>query len=159
MAEKRKTSRATWLVLGLVVVGVVAAIAANRGEEKRQQAEQQRRADLTPEQRAAEDAQRAAQAAARVAQQRLETRWVATQRLIKKGLKDPDSFELLRAVTMKNGAACIEYSAKNSFNARVRGQAVTTPDDEMFTSEANAGQFKKMWMQHCAQGEVLSVAK
>lgn len=38
--------------------------------------------------------------------------------------KDPDSFKLHDAYGTKAGSACVEYSATNSFNARLRGIAV-----------------------------------
>ncbi len=46
--------------------------------------------------------------------------------MLRKSAKDPDSFKLHSATVTKDGAGCVEYSATNSFNARLRAIAVVT---------------------------------
>lgn len=57
-------------------------------------------------------------------------------------MKDPSSFELKSAGMTDKGAICIEYSAKNGFNARV---------PEYYTIAAkSSGATAQLWNAHCA---------
>lgn len=69
-------------------------------------------------------------------------------RLLKKSAKDPSSFEITSLLLMDSGSACVEYNARNSFNAKVQGRAVQTPDLKIFISEQDS-LFPKMWNKHC----------
>lgn len=88
-----------------------------------------------------------------------ERRFFQAERAIRGSLHDSASYQLSRGVVMVGGAVCMEYSAKNGFGARRKAQAVMPPKDDIYTSDRNPKDFRRVWMKHCAQGKVLSVIK
>lgn len=79
-------------------------------------------------------------------------------KLLKQSAKDPSSFEINSLLLMDNSAACMEYAARNSFNARVPGRAVQTPDLKLFVSEKDSA-FPKMWNNYCGNRTGIERAK
>lgn len=62
-------------------------------------------------------------------------------KLLKKSVKNPDSFKLNSAIRTADGTICYEYRATNSFNAVVPGT---------FTVLPNRGSAdEKDWIKHC----------
>jgi hypothetical protein len=62
-------------------------------------------------------------------------------KLLKKSVKNPDSFKLNSAIRTTDGTICYEYRATNSFNAVVPGT---------FTVLPNRGSAdEKDWIKHC----------
>ncbi|SRR6266446_1360524 len=141
--------------------------------QKAAEAEQARRAALTPEQRAAEERQNqerqaaATKAAAdrlakeqadRAAEVEKKRRRDAQLRLaglgalqLKRAMKDPEAFELKSVYVATNGTACYEYRAKNTFGAIFPGQAVMTPKGRFFLRESDATRFANVWNADCTK--------
>jgi hypothetical protein len=61
---------------------------------------------------------------------------------IQSAMKNPKSFELVKAVLMPSGAICYEYRGTNSFNAIVTNQFVM--------AEKGGGESVDAWNRHCA---------
>lgn len=79
--------------------------------------------------------------------------------ILKKHMKDPDSFKLVSALVIeKTGAVCYEYRAKNSFGAVVPGSAVLPPDGKNFKTDEMQG-FTKLWNKECAGKDGVEVAR
>jgi|GEM_PF-6941648 len=139
-------------------------------------AEEKRVALLTPEQRALEGMQREAQRAeaaknAAVAkavedakkevQAKKEAERNAARELslaganmLKKSMKDPDSFELKDVALMESGSFCYTYRARNSFNAMLQSNAVLVKSGgkiSMSVEGQNGNKFVTDWNKHCAQ--------
>lgn len=70
-------------------------------------------------------------------------RVVAVVKAVKMAAKDPASFSLDAAALTDAGAVCIQYRAKNSFNATVPGIYVATPQ--------GSGDTDALWNKHCAK--------
>lgn len=70
---------------------------------------------------------------------------------LKKSMKDPQAFELTRLFVTKNGHACYQYRAKNSFNAYLEGGAVLTPKLKMLLEEQHGNQFVNAWNRECTK--------
>ena len=52
---------------------------------------------------------------------------MAGAKLLKAGMKDPESFQLKQLLVMPDGSACYTYRATNSFNAKLEASAVLLP--------------------------------
>ena len=72
-------------------------------------------------------------------------------RLLKSANKDPDSFRLHSFGLTEKGAACIEYSGTNSFNARIRSSAVLSRDGKIMLTTDDGNKFVSAWNLHCAK--------
>jgi len=71
--------------------------------------------------------------------------------LLKKGMRDPDSFKLRQVLVMnQTNAVCYDYSAKNGFGGYNQGQAVLSPDLKNFKTSEQAG-FRQLWNKWCAE--------
>lgn len=77
---------------------------------------------------------------------------IAAGLVLKKQLKDPSSFKVTDFVIYHDGAACYEYSAKNSFNATLASKAVFLPPAALLTSERDGNKFVKAWNSTCTRG-------
>ncbi len=101
------------------------------------------RTELTPEEkvRKAEVDKKKAEEDARW------TREVVSLRVLRKSMKNPDSFKLEDAIRMASGALCVTYRATNSFNAIVPGRAVVLKD-RIATSD-DGDKFPVTWNRHC----------
>lgn len=122
----KKTSRFTWLVAGLIVIAVGMSLTRPDPPPKLQK---------NPEQLAAEQKQEAEF-----------QRVVLVAKLVKRSAKDPDSFNLTFAGMTDKGAVCLEYRAKNSFNAVVSGYYVAAGNANGDTAE--------LWNRHCAKQSI-----
>lgn len=125
---KKKTSRATMIVLSIFIVGVVIAIFSGvintYTEEKAHMAERERLALLTPEQRKAEDDKKRIEAQKQDEIKNKEYARFACQEFIKKGLKNPNDVEFLDSYTAKQISPTVyridlDVRARNSFNALI----------------------------------------
>lgn len=140
---KKPTSRALKLIGLAGVVGVIGtAITGNNNTPPQQNADESRRASLTPEQRAAEDATKAKRDA------QLQTAAAVALRL-KRATKDPAAFELTALVVKPDGAACYEYRAKNSYGAILPSSAVLTTKGKVLLQEHDGNTFVSAWNKAC----------
>lgn len=57
--------------------------------------------------------------------------------------RDPDSIEYRNIMAMDNGGVCVEYTATNAFNARVRGFATLPPKSTRVYFDNAGGMFNK----------------
>lgn len=125
-AVRKKTGLFTKLVAGVIVItAVVSIMAVNSGDKEREAAaakEAQRIAALSPAERAQLDAKKAAEAKAKAESEATFQLAVLTARAVKQSAKDPSSFELVSLVVMADKTQCLEYRARNSFNAIVTDQ-------------------------------------
>lgn len=94
----------------------------------------------TAEQKAAKDEKDAAE-------QRRFAADVSAVKTLQTSMKNPDSFKLEQALRMKDGALCLTYRAKNSFNATIPGRAVISKSS-IITSDH--GNFSASWNAMCA---------
>ncbi len=173
-------SGATFGVVVSYPKGKEAQQAAARQDEARAkrmkaaEAERQRVAALTPEQRAEEERvkQERAAAAAKAAAKATALRQAAEAKVkadkakhdaqlqmagvgaavLKRAMKDPETFELRSLVVRPNGAACYEYRAKNSFGAILPSNAVLTPKGQMLVQEKDGNEFVHAWNKNCTVG-------
>jgi hypothetical protein len=68
-------------------------------------------------------------------------------RVLKKNMKNPDSFKLEQVIRTPEGMYCFEYRATNSFNAIVPGQAYVG-NGKSGTSDGGNG-FSAQWNRYC----------
>jgi DNA-directed RNA polymerase subunit RPC12/RpoP len=140
---KKPTSRTTMIIGGLFAISMVAGIAtSNNAAVEKQSAEAARKAAMTPEQKAAEDAAKAK----RTTQIQ---RAGAGALALKKGMKDPTAFELTSLVLKPDGTACYEFRGKNSFGAVFPTAAVATSKGKLLTQERDKNAFVKAWNDGC----------
>lgn len=143
--------------------------------KRAQEAERQRLAAMTPEQRAADAerkrkeaearAQQAAEAAAKrqaevQARAKAEEEHKGRQLLalvgakeLEQAMKDPESFKLRAVLLMNDGTVCYNYRAKNSFGAELPGSAVLFTVNNrttMLVQEQNGNRFVAAWNRRCA---------
>lgn len=79
--------------------------------------------------------------------------------LLKKAMRDPDSFKLEQALVMdQTQAVCYSYRARNGFGGYNRGQAVLSPDLKSFKTSEQAG-FRPLWDKWCGNNQGVDVAK
>lgn len=138
---------------------------------KAAEAERQRVAALTPEQRAAEEKQKrervaaatkaAADEAARKEAEKAKASADKKKRdtqlqiaaagavILKRAMKDPEAFDLRSLLVMSNGTACYEYRAKNSFGAILPSSAVLTSAGKMLLQERDGNAFVRVWNKNC----------
>jgi len=117
---KKKSSIGKIIVLALVVIGV--------GKCAMDQRNLPQQASKTPEQIEREAKEEAAFQAD-----------VAKVKALRSSMKNPASFQLVKAIRMESGVLCVEYRGTNSFNAIVTEQKAITP----------AGAFAD-WNKSCA---------
>lgn len=177
-AKVAHTSIVTIIFGGLLALGGVSALMgymANQSErtqaaeEATKKAadlaewERKRVASLSPEQKAAEakvrqereKANREAErqvAAEKKKQDEAVQRAVAGAAVLKKAMRNPDSFKLESALVIdRSGAVCYDYRAQNGFGGISVGHAVLAPDGKRFLiSENDGGVFTRLWNKECA---------
>lgn len=127
---KARTSLVTWIVaifFGLPMLFAVIVTASKSGEAP------PAKVDKAPTQ---ED----------IAMQRA----VAGARLLKKAMRDPDSFKLESAFVINGShAVCYGYRARNGFGGMNRDHAVLARDGTRFLTSGDPG-FEKLWNAECA---------
>ena len=158
---RRKTSMFTWVILGLIVFGVLSTVVSRCQQDREAQtqaaAEQARRAALTPQQRADEDAKLAEEAKQRAAATAKETeaksrhdknvqKAAVFANVLRKSMRNPDSFKLSEVLIMGDGSVCYTYRAQNGFGGMNVDQAVLGPSS--FKTSDQAG-FVTAWNKYC----------
>jgi hypothetical protein len=79
--------------------------------------------------------------------------------LLKKSMRDPDSFKLEQVLVMdKTNAVCYDYRARNGFGGYNKGQAVLSPDLKNFKTNNEAG-FNTLWNKWCGEKQGTDVTK
>ena len=150
---KKKSNGMVWKSLLGAVVTVM--ILGGIGSTMAEHAEQERIAKLTPAERQAETDKAKADADKAQADeaefQKKAGRARAAVVTLRASSKNPDSFKVISATAYPDGAACIEYSATNSFNATLRGSAVLTPKDALLVEEHNGNRFVAAWNKLCTR--------
>lgn len=90
------------------------------------------------------------QAATKKKQDEALARAQAGAAMLKKAMRDPDSFKLSQALVIDgSGAVCYEYRARNGFGGMNVGYAVISSDGTAFKTENDSG-FRKLWQKECA---------
>lgn len=75
---------------------------------------------------------------------------VAGAKLLKKSMRNPDSFKLESALVIdKSGAVCYEYHGQNGFGGMDVGHAVIAGDGKQFLTNDMDG-FVSLWNRECA---------
>lgn len=171
-AKVVRTSAFTVIVGGFFVLVAITMFAGHLSTEsaKAAAAEQQARqaaaekariASLSPEMRAAEEKrQREKDAANREAERQMAAdkkkadervqRASAGAVLLKKSMRNPDSFKLESALVISgSGAVCYDYRAQNGFGGINAGHAVLAPDGKKFLTSDMDG-FSRLWNKECA---------
>jgi hypothetical protein len=108
LPPKKKTGLFTWLVVAILGIGFISALVPSN-QSATAAAPPAVKPPPTEQEKLAES-------------DRIQTADVVLT--IKRAAKDPDSFKLISAGSTKDGASCIEYSATNSFNARLKSFVV-----------------------------------
>ena len=67
---------------------------------------------------------------------------------LKNAARNPDSFRLVHADYMDDGAVCYQYRAQNGFGGMGMGNAVFTPDAHLFNDDSS--RFRARWHRYCA---------
>jgi DNA-directed RNA polymerase subunit RPC12/RpoP len=145
---KKPTSTATKLMAGLLGIGIVGGIVAQRGHEADAAAVE---AAKTPQQRAAEKAARAKENA----QFTVAANGAAK---LKQAMKDPESFSLTSLIVHADGAACYEYRAKNSFGAILPSEAVLSPTGKFTSKDHDGNAFVHAWNTECTKADGQDIA-
>lgn len=124
------TSGFTKFVLGfilvVVIVGVIGAIVSP-----------------TPSTPVVSPAQQVANQKAEDAFQRA----VAGAKQLQKSMRNPDSFRLVEALIMDDGATCYDYRAQNGFGGMNVGHAVLAPNDQFKSSDSPG--YVTLWNKEC----------
>jgi len=111
---------------------------------------QARLAALTPEQRIEEGKKAAIEAAEKKINDDAIQRASSGAIILKKSMRDPDSFKLESALVINGtGAVCYDYRAKNGFGGTNVGHAVLSADGKQFRTSEMDG-FTKIWNKECA---------
>jgi hypothetical protein len=123
---KKKTSVVTWGCLTLIVLAVLGGVI-------------NKMTGVDQPQRAAVDQKQ--EQAVKIA--------LVGAGMLKKGMRDPDSFKLRQVLVMdKTNAVCYDYNARNGFGGYNQGQAVLSPDLKTFKTSEQDG-FRKAWKEWC----------
>jgi hypothetical protein len=162
--QPKKTSLTTWLVGGLLslVVGSCVISQTQRNSEKEaalattQAVESKRIAALTPAQKLAEEEKKkATEKATKEENEKFAAR--ATFALVgakqlKASAKDPATFEFQSIYLAKDGSACYEYRAKNSFGAILPSSAFMNLAGKILVKERDGNKFVNAWNKSCTNG-------
>lgn len=131
--KQRKTSFFTWLVA--IFIGLPMLISIFIGASHESAAPK----PMTPEELAVKKKEDAAV-----------QRAAAGAVLLKKAMRDPDTFKLESALIIDGrGAVCYDYRAKNGFGGVTPGHAVLSSDGKKFKTDEMDG-FAMLWNKECA---------
>ena len=131
--KQRKTSFVTWLFAILIGLPMLTSIFIGASHESPVPR------SMTPEELAVKKKEDAAT-----------QRAAAGAVLLKKAMRDPDSFKLESALVIDgSGAVCYNYRAKNGFGGVDRGHAVLSTDGKRFKTDDMDG-FTTLWNKECA---------
>lgn len=145
-----------WLkITGILIVGLAVFIiwAGNAGLERQQQAakaEQDRRAALTPAERAAEDKAAADRAARKKLDEAAFARVGGLLLTIKQAANDPGSIKVSAASYTDAGAVALEFRGKNAFGALIKQVAVMAPDGKVAVGPPGGDKIAPLWNRHIA---------
>lgn len=114
------TSLATWLIGGLLLFFVIKVIGGSNTA-------------APPPAKTAED----------IATEMRFQRVLQTANALKRATHNPDSLKIERAIYIEPGTVCIEFRARNAFNAVIKGHIVSLPDGSVSTEAAS-------WRTNCA---------
>jgi hypothetical protein len=138
------------LVVAAVVMSAIGSFQDNRKKAEEARVAAQHEAAKTPEQR---EKDRAAKEAADADKRRKDeaiTRGVAGSGVLKKNMRNPQSFSLSSAIVIDGtGAACYEYRSQNGFGGMNQGRAALSADGKAFLTSEMPG-FSKLWNKECA---------
>jgi len=73
---------------------------------------------------------------------------VAGAKSLKEAMRNPDSFKLVKVITLDDGTSCYEYRAQNGFGGMDVGRAVVTPKGRISISDSDG--FASTWNKSCA---------
>jgi len=130
----KKTSKVTWLVVGILAIGLIGALTAKAPDTTKQAATDAAKTPAPPSKR---DLQLRAGGAGALA--------------LKNASKDPETFELKAATVMADGTTCYSYRAKNSFGAMLAGDAVLTSSGKILVHEKDGNAFVSVWNKNCTK--------
>jgi hypothetical protein len=68
---------------------------------------------------------------------------------IREAMRDPDSFQLSKALVMLDGSGCIDYRSRNGFGGMNAGRAVVAPDGRIRIEEQGDA-FLALWNKECS---------
>lgn len=132
--KQHKTSFVTWLVAIFIGLPVLASIFIGASHES-----------------PAPRAMTSEELAAKKKEDAVVQRAAAGAVLLKKAMRDPDSFKLESALVINgSGAVCYNYRAKNGFGGVNPGHAVLSSDGKKFKTDEMDG-FATLWNRECAK--------
>ena len=138
-----KTSFTTWLITGLIAIGVGGAIIGGMQEDPKAKERQEKLAAAQAAAAAAEAAktpqQREQEAQAKAKIERDFQFALTGTRAIRSTLKDPSSFDLVFAGVTDQGTLCLQYRGKNSFGAVVPEQKAISSQLKTLDWNKNCG--------------------
>lgn len=79
---------------------------------------------------------------------RAERMAIAGAQLIKKSMRDPDSFKLESVIITPSQTICYEYRSRNGFGGMSKGRVVISDDGGTIMPDETPG-FIKLWNQEC----------
>jgi predicted nucleic acid-binding Zn-ribbon protein len=143
-AKPRKPASKLGIVFALIVLAVIlkAVFSEDPERDARRAKAAAAEAALTPEYRADRKAEQDR------ASKQID-RAYATIPVLKKTMKNPDSFKLDSALSTPAGALCFEYRGTNTFNAIVPAKAVVAPGATQVATGSDQ-QVAVAWNKHCA---------
>lgn len=137
---KKPKSNRQWIVAGVALLVVGGFVSQKNDDIQAEKAAIE--AQKTPEQKIAEEKEKL-KAEIKKKKDDAEVQRVASYvTVLKKHMKNPDSFNLTSAILMADGSICYEYRATNSFNAVVPEVFVVT--------KTTASQKASDWNKFCA---------
>lgn len=157
-AKYTRTSGCAMIAAWLIGLGVLMSIVTNYFSTERQNesddAERARVASLNPQQRKIEADQKAKSAAEETTRKNAEkgrlASGIAGASLLKKSLRDPDSFKLEKASIVEGtNIACYTYRARNGFGGLNVENAVFVPSKLTFKTSSDDN-FASLWNRECA---------
>lgn len=159
----KRTGLVTKIVAALFGIGILTSIVGSlmnsHEESKKTEAEAQRVAALSPEQRAVEAKARQEKAAAAAVAQKAQvarkakddamfTVAMALAIAIKKTANDPDSIKVYETAYTDDGAIYLLYRGKNAFNATIANTVVRSPKGEI--ANGTEQQIATLWNKYIA---------
>ena len=141
--QPRRHGVLQWTFLGLVTVVIVSCIASNQTDHE------ERVARVAALEAAKSPQQRADEAAAKQRDDSNLQSALKIARVLKRKVKDPESFKLTSLLLFDSGEACFEYTAKNAFGGTVQAKAVSDGKSKILGSESDGNQFVAAWNKTC----------
>jgi hypothetical protein len=156
--KQLKTSFALKALLVLIGLGMLGSGARHLSEAINgtpEEVEAARIAAMSPADREAHNAALAKAAAVKKANDALESAAFGLVKSIRAGAKDEDSVKFIKLYASAQGVVCVEYSAKNSFGARVKEFGVLK--NNKYHGERSSSSAVKIWNESCVKGQTLDL--